>query len=188
MRRLCLQELAGRKELAARDTGDVGNDRLDFVDPVFNQPLFGITRHNVTAGFGHGTQVYSGTALTPTWLTPTLRACESVTNFRCIRTPITRATATPLPEQPPWARNRFERTSASSARDSRGCPRRCTSRRAGTSVVDARSPNVSAGARRDATAGSSTADSARTSTGSKRASGSRWRDGYGTSARPPSTS
>ena len=41
-----LQELAGRKKLAARDAGNVGNDCFDFVDFVFDQPLFGITRHN----------------------------------------------------------------------------------------------------------------------------------------------
>ena len=40
------QEFAGGKKLAARDAGNVRNDRLDFVDFVFNQPLFGITRHN----------------------------------------------------------------------------------------------------------------------------------------------
>jgi hypothetical protein len=44
-----LQKFTGRKKLAPRNAGNVGNDRLDFVDLVLDQPLFGISRHKSPA-------------------------------------------------------------------------------------------------------------------------------------------
>ena len=48
------QELAGRKELAAGDAGNVGNNRFDFVDAMIFEPLFDITRHRSPARHGTG--------------------------------------------------------------------------------------------------------------------------------------
>ena len=105
-----LQEFAGRKELAARNAGNVGNDRLDFVDLVFNQPLFGITRHKSPAVLHGFAPVYSGTRIDPNVAhANTSRFAKSVANNRCIRTPTT------PPPRKPAARTAAARRAVASA-------------------------------------------------------------------------